>query len=237
MPSHWKRYRSFDYGLDMFCCLWWAVDEDGRAWCYREYARKGLIVQEAAAIMREHTLPGENIITTYAPPDMWSRQKDTGRTMAELFMQNGIGITRSDNNRVQGHMVMKEMLAPIPLKDRYLVAMYGNDENGKPKAPDKVPAMVFFKGCKGIIEDIQEIQHDENNPNDCAKEPHEITHSVDACRYFAINRKLPAEIIAESPTNKYNDWLASLDGGSASKEDYNSYMCGGEPSRAYIGVA
>ena len=237
MPNHWKRYRSFDYGLDMFCCLWWAVDEDGRAWCYREYARKGLIVQEAAAAMREHTLPGENIITTYAPPDMWSRQKDTGRTMAELFMHNGIGITRSDNNRVQGHMVMKEMLAPIPLKDRYLVAMYGNDENGKPKAPDKVPAMVFFKGCKGIIEDIQEIQHDENNPNDCAKEPHEITHSVDACRYFAINRKLPAEIVAESPVNRYNDWLATLDNGGASATDYDSYMCGGEPTRSYIGVA
>jgi phage terminase large subunit len=132
---------------------------------------------------------------------------------------------------------MKEMLAPIPLKDRYLVAMYGNDENGKPKAPDKVPAMVFFKGCKGIIEDIQEIQHDENNPNDCAKEPHEITHSVDACRYFAINRKLPAEIVAESPVNRYNDWLATLDNGGASATDYDSYMCGGEPTRSYIGVA
>ena len=265
IPDHWKRYRSFDYGLDKFHCLWWAVDEDGRAWCYREYGRKGLIVQEAAAIMREHTLPGENIITTYAPPDMWSRQKDTGRTMAELYMQNGINITRSDNNRVQGHMVMKEMLAPIPVRDRFLFEHYGGEEaenikkvtenlskEGKAavekgigeivveavrKVPDKLPAMMFFNNCREIIEDIQEIQHDEANPNDCAKEPHDITHSIDACRYFAINRKLPAEIIAESPTNKYNDWLASLDGGSASKEDYNSYMCGGEPSRAYIGVA
>jgi hypothetical protein len=162
-------------------------------------------------------------------------------------------------------MVMKEMLAPIPVRDRFLFEHYGGEEaenikkvtenlskEGKAavekgigeivveavrKVPDKLPAMMFFNNCREIIEDIQEIQHDETNPNDCAKEPHDITHSVDACRYFAINRKLPAEIIAESPTNKYNDWLASLDGGSASKEDYNSYMCGGEPSRAYIGVA
>ena len=30
------------------------------------------------------------------------------------------------------------------------------------------------------------MQHDEKKPTDCATEPHEITHSPDALRYFAI---------------------------------------------------
>ena len=68
IPDHWQRYRSFDYGLDMFACYWWAVDEDGRSWCYREFTHKGLIVKEAADKIHELTLPGEHIAATYAPP-------------------------------------------------------------------------------------------------------------------------------------------------------------------------
>ena len=85
IPRHWKRYRAFDYGLDMFACAWFAVDEQGRSWMYREFSQSGLIVQEAARAMLERTLPGERIEVTFAPPDMWSRQKDSGRTMAEIF--------------------------------------------------------------------------------------------------------------------------------------------------------
>lgn len=87
IPGHWKRYRAFDYGLDMFACAWFAVDEQGRSWMYREYSKSGLIVQEAARAMLERTLPGERIEVTFAPPDMWSRQKDSGRTMAEIFFE------------------------------------------------------------------------------------------------------------------------------------------------------
>ena len=230
IPDNWKRYRSFDYGLDKFACFWWAVDEDGRAWCYREYCRSGLIVQDAAQAIREHTLPGENIVTTYAPPDMWNRQKDTGRTMAELFISNGIPITKSDNNRVQGHMLIKEMLAPVKLKDPYVKKRYKEGET-----PDTLPGMVFFKNCKEILEDLPAIQHDDNNPNDCAKEPHEVTHTVDGVRYFAINRKLPAEAVISptSPRQKYEEWMQSQDNGG---EEYDTYMCGGEPTPSYIGV-
>lgn len=79
IPEHWTIYRSFDYGLDMFACLWWAVDGDGRCWCFREYEHKGLIVTDAAKEAISHTLPSERPVATYAPPDMWNRQKDTGK--------------------------------------------------------------------------------------------------------------------------------------------------------------
>ena len=35
IPDGWERYRSFDYGFDMFAAYWIAVDYDGRAWVYR----------------------------------------------------------------------------------------------------------------------------------------------------------------------------------------------------------
>ena len=220
VPGHWTRYRSFDYGLDMFACFWWAVDEDGRAWCIREYERKGLIVQDAAKEILDHTLPGEKIEVTYAPPDMWNRQKDTGRTMAELFMVNGVGIVRSDNNRVQGHMMMKEMLAPLPLKDRFVRSQFPDG-----KAPATLPGLMFFDNCKEVMSDIRDIQADETNSHDCAKQPHDVTHSIDGCRYFCVSRTLKA-ILPEAPK--------IIDDMDETATDYQSYMTGGECSEAYL---
>ena len=205
----------------MFACFWWAVDEDGRCWCIRELEEKGLIVQEAAAKMLEHTLPNEKISMTYAPPDMWSRQKDSGRTMAELFMQNGVAIVKSDNNRVQGHMLIKDMLAPIPLTDPFVKGLFPEGE-----APDKLPGLMFFDTIWQAFSDLKDIQADEKNPNDCAKTPHEITHTVDGIRYFCVSRVLAAEAIA--------DRLQQEDDEDDTLTDYESYMTGGEIPDGYL---
>ena len=205
----------------MFACFWWAVDEDGRCWCIRELEEKGLIVQEAAAKMLEHTLPNEKISLTYAPPDMWSRQKDSGRTMAELFMQNGVAIVKSDNNRVQGHMLIKDMLAPIPLTDPFVKGLFPEGE-----APDKLPGLMFFDTIGQAFSDLKDIQADEKNPNDCAKTPHEITHTVDGIRYFCVSRVLAAEAIA--------DRLQQEDDEDDTLTDYESYMTGGEIPEGYL---
>lgn len=225
IPPHWNKYRSIDYGLDMLACGWWAVDEDGRAWLFRSLEKKGLIVSEAAAAIKENTLPSENILVTYAPPDMWSRQKDSGRTMAEVFMQNELGIVRSDNNRVQGHMLMKEAMASIPLKDKYVIQQF--EEKGF-KVPQTLPGFMIIDTCEKVISDIRDIQADENNPNDCAKDPHEITHTVDMCRAFIVSRTRAAE--AQRRANE----LEGEDEADV-KMDYEEVMCGGEPTASYIG--
>lgn len=156
LPKHWRRYRALDYGLDCLAVGWFAVDEEGHSYMYRELKESGLIVQEAAKRILDMTLPDEHIEITFAPPDMWSRQKDTGKTMAEIFMLCGVPIVRADNNRVQGHLQIKEQLA---------------------KMPDGRPGLVFFNTIKETTSDLEDIQADEKNPSDCAKEPHEITHT------------------------------------------------------------
>lgn len=222
IPSFWTKYRSFDYGLDMFACFWWAIDEDNRAWCIRSYEKSNLNVSDAAARCLENTLPNEDILITYAPPDMWNRQKDTGRTMAEIFMTSGLPIVKADNNRVQGHMIMRQLMMPIPLNDPTVIEAYG----GKDKAPKELPALMFFDDVGGVIEDIKSIQSDETNPNDCAKDPHDITHTVDGVRYFCINRSIPAtqeEIqhkLREEEEEEY--------------EEYDDYVLGGEVSLSYL---
>lgn len=203
IPRWWRRYRALDYGLDMLACYWFAVDESGRAWCYREVKQKDLVVSDAARTILEHTGMNEHIDITFAPPDLWSRTKDSGKSMAELFMTNGVALVKASNNRVQGWLQVKEFL-----KD----------------SPDGKPGLIFFRNCKGIIEDIQAIQADEKNPNDCAKEPHDITHSNDAIRYFCVSRSLPGEYREEK------------DEPDEEPEDtYENSMTGGAATAGYIG--
>ena len=220
IPEKWPRYRSFDYGLDMFACFWWTIDTDGRCWCTREFEKKDLIAPDAAKAAIEHTLPSEKIIGTYAPPDMWSRQKDTGRMIAESFTQNGVPLIKASNNRVQGHMLMKEMLAPMPLKDPDVMRLWPPGQ-----APAMLPGLMFFDTLEKVAEDIQSIQASEKDPNDCATQPHEITHTVDGIRYFIISRKLAAEAEKAAEAEEYDD-----DGTT----DYDEYMTGGDLSASYM---
>lgn len=205
VPAEWKKYRAFDYGLDMFACLWVAVDFDGRCYVYREVQQSGLVVSDAARLMLDLTPAWENIAVTIAPPDMWNRQKDSGKSMAELFMENGVGIIKASNNRIQGWMALKELLKPLK-----------NDQDR--------PGLLMTEDCKGLFRNLGAIQHDEKNPSDCAKEPHSITHICDSARYFAVTRTLGAQRADPMPEPEFETEAV----------DYDEEMTGGEVTADYL---
>lgn len=203
VPQEWPRYRAIDYGLDMFACLWVAVDFGGRAWVYREVQQPGLIVSDAAALMRGLTLPEERIEYTIAPPDLWSTQKDTGRTMAEVFARNGVGLARASSSRVQGWLTLKEYLKP---------------------GADGRPNLLVTEDCPCIIRNLPALRHSDKNPSDCATEPHDITHICDALRYFVQFRTLGAirQAVREEPEERGEDYDDAMCGGAAD-EGYLMY--------------
>ncbi len=178
IPVHWRRYVALDFGLDMLACYWIAVDGQGRAYVYRELYRKGLIVTDAAEAIK--ALADENIEAYYAPPDLWNRHSDTGKSTAEWFAEKGIYLYKVSNDRVQGWYGLHEWLKPF------------KDEQGK-----TIANLRIFDNCINLIENLPAIQFDEKNPNDCAAEPHDVTHAPDAIRYFVSGRPLPAIITAQ----------------------------------------
>ncbi|HHT16456.1 MAG TPA: hypothetical protein GXZ77_01865, partial [Papillibacter sp.] len=109
-------------------------------------------------------------------------------------------IVKADSSRVHGHMMMKEMLRP---------------------RRDGRPGLLIFNTCRGLARDLQAIQADELNPNDCAREPHDVTHSVDALRYFCVSRTLRGE-------------KGAVDSGTDEMPDYNIFMTGGEAPRDFL---
>ena len=172
VPREWIKYVTLDYGLDMLAAYKIALDERRRAYVIAElYEGKdsggeGLIVSEAAKRIKE-LIGSDDVRAVFAPPDLWNRQKDSGKSMARLFFENGISLTKVSASRVSGWMELKEWLR-----------IY-EDEQGARTANLRI-----FDGCKNLIRTLGLLQCDSTNPSDCARTPHELTHAPDSLRYF-----------------------------------------------------
>ena len=188
IPKSWRRYFTMDYGLDMLAGYWIAVDSFGRAVVYRELYKSGLIVSRAAEEIKAAC--AERIYAHIAPPDMWNRRQDTGKSVAEIFADCGIILSRAENSRVQGWYDLKEWLMPRA------------DETGA-----LVPNLRVFSNCVNLIRTLPALQIDARDPNDAATEPHELTHAPDAIRYFVAGRPFPA---SEGRRESMGDGLDAL---------------------------
>jgi phage terminase large subunit len=200
IPRHWKRYRAMDYGLDMFFCLWIAVDETGRCYVYREFNQSDMVVSDAARKQLELTRPDEMVMGTIAPPDVWARNRESGRTQAAVFAENGVGLIKASNNRIQGWSAMKEF--------------FKLREDGK-------PGLVIFDTCKVLTDCIKGLQHSKKLPNDVDTEPHGITHGPDALRYFVSTYVLSAEkaqqAVEDDDYEEHRDYRSYMCGGRISR--------------------
>jgi len=190
IPSHWRVYRTMDYGLDMLAVLWIAVDEQNRAYVFRELYKPNMLISQAAEAIKSMT--NEPIYATLAPPDMWNRRQETGKSVADIFAQHGILLSKSSNQRVQGWLAMKEWLKPVEA-----------EEGDRCTA-----ALRIFPNCVNLIRCLPALQTDAKNPNDCATEPHEITHAPDALRGFCVYRTQQAERINE--TDRYDEEIENF---------------------------
>jgi len=180
IPELWTWYVTMDYGLDMLAAYAIAVAPDGAAYVVDEVYEgrdrvdvsgapgKGLIVSEAAERVKE--MVGERKISAYlAPPDLWNARQETGRSVADIFAEHGIYLTKASNDRLDGWMAMHERLKVI------------EGEDGRPTARLKI-----FPKCVNLIRCIPLLQYDDKKPTDAAQTPHEITHGPDAMRYFCV---------------------------------------------------
>ena len=185
IPPEWRRYRTIDYGLDRLACLWIAVSPEGNFYVYKELCDSDRIISDAARDILGRN--GEDkIYATLAPPDLWSRSQETGKSKAILFAENGLPLTKSSNDRETGWLAVKELL---------------KHGEGRP------PRLRFFRHCTEIIRCLPLLQIDPAAPSDTLTEPHAITHAPDALRGFAITFVHPA---SSSGEEKRVPWSADM---------------------------
>ncbi len=172
--------------VDMLAAYWIAVDSMRNCYVYRELCESNLPISSAARKILDNTPEEEKIYAYLAPPDLWGRSQETGKSKSVLFYEAGLSLTKSNNDRESGWLAIKELLK--------------KDANGEPR-------LHIFTNCKWLIKYLPELQRDDKKPTDCATEPHDITHSPDALRYFAIYWTNPAPEAAEKRVKYRQDEL------------------------------
>jgi phage terminase large subunit len=206
IPSHWKRYIAMDYGLDKLAVLWIARDTEGNAYVYKEIHESNLIISEACKKIKEIN-NNEKYEYIYAPRDLWNRRQETGKSVADIFYENGVQLTKTSVDRVDGWFATKEWLKVIESRDI---------ETGE---TIKTSKLKMFKNCFNLIKNLPQVQIDEKNPNDVATEPHEPTHICDALRYFCVNFTYSTEIAKDKTVEEIRE--------EHDFEDYINYGLGG----------
>jgi hypothetical protein len=162
IPDYWARYRSIDVSGQngITSCHWYAVDDKGNVYAYREHYGSGLNAHEHASQIREAS--GDEVYQ-YTMIDS-SAFANTGNeeTMAEIYMRQGVvGLMPSGKKqRVAGWDIVREYL----------------------KTDEKHPRLRVFDRCKNLIRTIPSLVHDPMNSDDVDTGGED--HCADEMRYL-----------------------------------------------------
>ncbi len=180
IPKHWDRYVSLDYGLDMFAVGWYAIDTYGNTYLYRTLDIPDLIISDAVKILKEST-GTENIRYFYAPIDLWNRRQETKKSVASIFDEYGVRLTKANNDRITGALAMKEALKIF--------------DSVEPEDGEVIKDTKFkiFNTCESVIHSLNSLLTDEKSSDKYATTPHDITHAADQVRYFFTGRQKPTK--------------------------------------------
>jgi len=186
IPTDWRVYRTRDYGLDMLACYWIAIDHENYAYVFKELYEPNLIVSEAGKRINDMTT--EKIWMDIAPPDLYSKNSQTGKSASDIFqLECGHNLTQASNDRVNGWLAVQEWLKIV------------KDSQGKER-----PRLSIFSNCTNLIRTLPLLIHSQRDPNDVETEPHEITHAPDSLRYFCSSWTFAP---AYQPTVSKDDWI------------------------------
>ena len=165
-------YVALDYGLDKLAAYWIIRDAFGNSQIIHEEYESNLIISAAAdriLRMTNELIEREEIskIEQYlAPPDLWNRSQETGKSRAILFQEAGLILTKVNNDLKAGCLAIKENTAHLEGQQSKLT--------------------IYKNSAPNLLNSLKKIQHDDKKPDVYAKDPHELTHSVDALRYYCI---------------------------------------------------
>lgn len=183
-----KRYCAIDYGLDALAAIWIMKDTEGNELAYRCLKEPNLTIKQACELLVSRSAY-EHIDAYIAPDDLWNRRQETGKSVADIFYENGVNLFKVNRDMFNGCIQVKEHIAV-------------NEHTGKPQL------MFLYGTCDILIHDMQKIQKDKAKPTIYAKNPHELTHLNDALRYYCTFWTTKAG--QEEKKRKQNRWTDDM---------------------------
>ena len=196
IPPHWNRFGAYDYGYNHPAAFgWFANDEDGNTYLYREFVKAQLRVDQFAKHVGRHA-DTKALYPIVAGLDCWT-QKSVLRTdsqpptIAEEFSSHEIILKKATVDRVQGAAQLRSYLA------------------WRGKTPEK-PRFFIFDTCPITFDCISRMIHDPDHPEDVLKvdategDPLSGDDAYDMVRYGLMSRP----VLSEAPTKQIPKYSA-----------------------------
>lgn len=187
IPSHWVRFGAYDFGFNHPAAFgWFAGDEDGNVYQYRELCQAGLRVDQFARELNKYDDTKE-LIYIVAGLDCWTqkavlREERAPPTVAEEFATHGINLRKATVDRIQGASQVRKYLA------------WQNMANGRNR-----PKFFMFETCPLTFDALVRMQHDPHRLEDVLKvdasegDPYSGDDAYDMVRYALMSRPIMAE--------------------------------------------
>lgn len=180
IPKHWNRFGAYDYGFNHPAAFgWFANDEDGNTYLYREIIKSNIRVDQFAKLLNEFQ-DTSLLYPIVAGRDCWT-QKSTLRddaqppTIAEQFQTNAISLKPAVIDRIQGAAQVRDYLA------------WQKRPNGKPR-------FYIFNTCPISFDALSRMIHDPDRVEDVLKvdasegDPMSGDDAYDMIRYGLMSR-------------------------------------------------
>lgn len=196
VPRHWNRFGSYDFGFNHPAAFgWFANDEDGNTYLYRELVQAGKRVDEFARELNLYP-DTQQLYPIVGGHDCWTikgvlKQSAAPPTIAEEFQAHGILLQRAVIDRIQGAAQLRSYLAL---------------RAASPEAP-KRPRFYIFNACPISFNTLTRMVHDPDRVEDVLKmdategDPTSGDDAYDMIRYGLMSRPYLSQALAPISTS------------------------------------
>jgi phage terminase large subunit len=158
IPRHWNRFGAYDFGFNHPGAFgWFANDEDGNTYLYRELIQPGKRVDQWAAQINQHE-DSKLLYPIVAGHDCWAKKKaminknqSDPPTIAEEFQTHDIMLKQATIDRIAGAAQVRSYLA------------------WREKPPLNKPRFYIFKTCPISFDCLSRMIHDPDRLEDVLK--------------------------------------------------------------------
>ncbi len=205
IPPHWNKFGAYDYGFNHPAAFgWFASDEDGNVYLYRELIKAQLRVDQFAAQVNQYTDTKD--IPIYAGWDCWVQkgvlQQGSPPTVFDEFSTHGLYLKKAVIDRIQGAAQLRKYLA------------WQNQPSGRNK-----PRFYIFNTCPVSFDCLTRVEHDPNRVEDVLKidavdgDPMTGDDAYDMIRMGLMSRPIVSDaLIPKHPTGSKGWYEAQAEG-------------------------
>jgi phage terminase large subunit len=199
IPRHWSKFGAYDFGFNHPAVFgWFATDEDGNVFLYRELAKAQLRVDQYAKELNNYA-DTQELYPIVAGHDCWAKKNvmddRSPPTVAEEFQKHGILLKRAVIDRIQGAAQVRSYLAWQDLA------------SGATK-----PRFFIFDTCPISFDCLSRMQHDPDRVEDVLKQdategdPLSGDDAYDMVRYGLMSRPMLTDPLKIKHPHGSKEW-------------------------------